>query len=272
MFREQQFDTGTVVLNYAVGPDGTLPLTLLHGLSYRWQSWLPIMPTLAARWHLFAPDLRGFGRSDRVPGAYRVTDYADDIVAFLQETVGGRTVLAGHSLGAVVAITVAAKVPDLVRALILEEPPISIFHDQPAHESPAYESYRRMRDLSLKGLSLTETIESLTLLMPSADAVEVRSRAMSLVQRDPEALSFVLDDRAKEGLALEQHLSAITCPVLLLQGNGALGSALDEGRAAWMASLLDDCTHVELSDAGHFIHQAVPVDFNRLLLDFLETV
>jgi pimeloyl-ACP methyl ester carboxylesterase len=272
MISEQQFDSGTVVLNYAVEPSGGQPLTLLHGLSYRWQSWLPIMPALAPRWHLFAPDLRGFGRSDRIPGAYQISDYTSDIVAFLRGGVDGDTVLVGHSLGAVVAVAVAAEVPDLVRALILEEPPISIFHDQPARESRAYESYRRMRDISLDGPSLEEAMEALTPLMPSIDAVELRSRAMALVQRDPEVLTFVLEDRAKEGLSLDQSLSAITCPVLLLQGNAALGSALDDQRAAWMISLLEDCTHVAIPDAGHFIHQTLPVDFSRLVLDFLETV
>ena len=62
MLTERQFDTGAVTLNYAEGPASGPPLVLLHGLSYRWQSWLAVMPTLALRWHLYAPDLRGFGR------------------------------------------------------------------------------------------------------------------------------------------------------------------------------------------------------------------
>ena len=47
MLRTQTFDTGTVVINYVEGPESGSPLVLLHGLSGRWQTWLPMMSSLA---------------------------------------------------------------------------------------------------------------------------------------------------------------------------------------------------------------------------------
>src|SRR6266540_7424338 len=138
MLRERQFETGAVTLNYAEGPPGGPPLVLLHGLSYRWQSWLGVMPHIALRWHVYAADLRGFGRSGRVPGAYRVPDYAGDVVALLRGVADGPAVLVGHSLGAIVAIAVAADAPDLVRAAVVEEPPLGVFTDQPLADTPVY--------------------------------------------------------------------------------------------------------------------------------------
>jgi pimeloyl-ACP methyl ester carboxylesterase len=271
MVTERQFDTGTVTLNYAEGSTDGPPLVLVHGLSYRWQSWLPVMPTLALRWHLFAPDLRGFGRSGRVPGAYRVVDYAADITAFLRG-VGQPAVLVGHSLGAIVALATAADAPDLVRALVLEEPPLSLFTGQSVREMPVYEPYRRLRDLALRQPSLEETVAVLGRAMPDADAVEVRSRAVALLQRDPEALTFILEDRAGEGLTLDRRLSGITCPVLCIQGNPQLGSAFGDQQAEWLASLLPQCTRITFPNAGHFIHRSLPADIARLVVDFLETI
>jgi pimeloyl-ACP methyl ester carboxylesterase len=72
---------------------------------------------------VYAPDLRGHGQSGRVPGCYRLRDYAADIAAFLEQVVQQPAVLFGHSLGGHVAILVAARHPQLVRGLIIGDAP-----------------------------------------------------------------------------------------------------------------------------------------------------
>jgi len=116
MVAEHTFHTGTVDLNYAEGEASGPPIVLLHGGSLRWQSVMPLIPDLAARWHVYAPDLRGHGRSGRVPGRYRLQDYASDVALFLEQVVTAPAILFGHSLGGHVAILVAALHPELVRA------------------------------------------------------------------------------------------------------------------------------------------------------------
>jgi len=68
MFKERTFDTGEVILNYAEGPASGPPLVLLHGFTGRWQGFLPLLPALSLRWHVYAPDYRGHGKSGRVAG------------------------------------------------------------------------------------------------------------------------------------------------------------------------------------------------------------
>jgi pimeloyl-ACP methyl ester carboxylesterase len=63
MLVEKFFDTGEVVLNYAEGPDNGHPLLLLHGWTDRWQDVLPIIPTLSMKWHIYALNFRGHGKS-----------------------------------------------------------------------------------------------------------------------------------------------------------------------------------------------------------------
>src|SRR5258708_11266227 len=107
---EAKFHTGPVTLNYAEGPDAGPPLVLLHGGSARWQYFDDILPDLTARWHVFAPDLRGHGLSGRTAGRYTLRDYADDLAAFLQK-LSGPASLFGHSLGGMVALMTASKSP-----------------------------------------------------------------------------------------------------------------------------------------------------------------
>ena len=108
MLTEQAFDTGVVTINFAQGPPSGPPLVLLHGGGDRWQHFLPIMPSLVMRWHVFALDLRGHGKSGRVPGQYRPEHYAADVMSFLERQFAERVILFGHSLGGWIALLVAA--------------------------------------------------------------------------------------------------------------------------------------------------------------------
>ncbi|MFX0202490.1 MAG: alpha/beta fold hydrolase, partial [Candidatus Hodarchaeota archaeon] len=126
MLKEQTFDTGVVTINFAQGPASGPPLLLIHGGGDRWQYFLPLLPSLVLRWHVFALDLRGHGKSGRALGQYRPEHYAADVVAFLDSQFPGRVIILGHSLGGWAALLAAAQRPDKLAALILADPPLSI--------------------------------------------------------------------------------------------------------------------------------------------------
>ena len=133
MLRERRFQTGTVEINYAEGPSSGPPLVVLHGGAARWQGGETLLQRLAERWHVFGPDFRGHGRSGRVAGRYCLRDYADDTASFLRAVVREPAVVYGHSLGGEVAVMVAAEHPELVRALIVGDAPLST-DDHPTEE------------------------------------------------------------------------------------------------------------------------------------------
>ena len=74
---------------------GRPTLVLLHGGSARWQSWEPLLGDFAATMHVFAPDLRGHGRSSWLASHYRLLDYTADIGFILTFDTAGE-VLAGQ--------------------------------------------------------------------------------------------------------------------------------------------------------------------------------
>ncbi len=210
-----------------------------------------------------------------MPGAYRVTDYADDVIALLRRQVGEPAVLVGHSLGAIVAIAVAAEAPEVVRAIVLEDPPLAAFRHQRLGERPEYEGFTTSRDLARSGRTVDELAAVLRDLQSDQDAVTLRARATQLSQLDPDVLTLILEDRAKEGFDLDACLQRITCPVLLLQGNPALGGALEDVDARRAADLLMRGLYVRLPDVGHGIHaadQGQPLTFCRLVHQFLESL
>jgi pimeloyl-ACP methyl ester carboxylesterase len=272
MLQEGTFSTGTVDLHYAATPGDGPPLLFLHGIMSRWQSWLNIMPAFALRWQVHALDFRGHGLSGRTPGAYRAVDYAGDVITYVRERIGRPTVIVGHSLGAIVTVAVASDAPDLVRAAVLEDPPLGAFSDQSLSVRPENSRFRASYDLVRQGLSRAELEAQLAVLHPDFEAAGRRSRAMTLSCLDPDVLGMVLNDRAKEGYDLDRRLGLITVPTLLLQGNEAHGGALDDERARHAAALLRDCAHVYFAGAGHGIKEAQPAEYVRVINAFLESL
>lgn len=103
----------------AYGADTTAPALLaVHGITANGRCWGEVAAHLPGR-RILAPDLRGRGRSNALPGPYGLRRHALDLAAVLDADGGGaRTVLA-HSMGAFAAVALAAARPDLVSGLVL---------------------------------------------------------------------------------------------------------------------------------------------------------
>jgi pimeloyl-ACP methyl ester carboxylesterase len=270
MLSEERFDTGAVVLNYAVDRADGPPLVLLHGVTNCWQGWLPVAPSLVQRWRLYAPDLRGHGRSGHTPGAYSIPEYAADIVALLREVIGTPAVLVGHSLGAIIAVAVAAAAPEQVAAVVLEDPPLAAFRGTPFGDRPEHDYFVAMRDLAASGRSIPEIAAILGAQSPNTDAVALHAHASRLARLDPDVLDLIVNDRAIGTYDQDACLRAIASPTLLLQADPAAGGALGDADAERAAELLPQGTLVRLPGIGHGIHGDIPARFTRLVHDFLE--
>lgn len=101
------------------GPLGGDPVVLLHGFPQRGNSWDQVAAHLhAADLRTLAPDQRGYSRGARPKGRkpYRVPELVADIVALIDE-IGRPVHLVGHDWGAVVAWSLAAERPDVIRTL-----------------------------------------------------------------------------------------------------------------------------------------------------------
>jgi pimeloyl-ACP methyl ester carboxylesterase len=94
------------------------PLLLLHGYTDSSRSWSLLAPHLS-RYRLIIPDQRGHGGSDAPDCCYGPSQFADDARLFLNALGIQRAAVAGHSLGSMVAISLAADHPDRVSKVVL---------------------------------------------------------------------------------------------------------------------------------------------------------
>ena len=97
-------------------------VVLLHGLGASSAFWRPVTAELEGTARTVVPDLLGFGASIRLGTHFHLDDQAAAVVRLVERHGGGPVVLAAHSYGAAVAVTVARDRPDLVRQLVLINP------------------------------------------------------------------------------------------------------------------------------------------------------
>jgi len=274
MMHEHVLETSGVALHYAEGPAGGPALVLLHGGSARWQSWGPLLGDFAATMHVFAPDLRGHGRSSWLAPHYRLLDYTADIVALLEQRVPQPAILFGHSLGGMVALLAAAQRPDLVRAVIAGDSPLSSATWLAAlHASRA--RLREWHDLARTYRTVPPIIAALKdspIEMPGqAEPVSARAvfgeespwfawMATNLSQLDPATLAILLSDveRAATDYELEPVMRAVQCPVLLLQADPAAGALMSDAEVVAARRASPYVTHMRLDGVSHALHATHP--------------
>jgi esterase len=235
---------------------------LLHGLSGISSSYDEIVEQLDGEAYVYRLDLRGHGRSDRAPGTYSVPHYTDDVIAFIESVIGAPVVLAGHSLGGVIAHHITATRPDLVRSALCEDPPL-YFCDQSLFEQsvmstifPILEAEMRAAQAADKPRQFYESLVA-DAVMPwgrSGDNMSeraVQSRAEALMLADPDVWLPAIHGGALCGYDPD---APIDKPMIILQADPAMGPALFPDHAERQRAANPDVEVRLIAGAPHGIH------------------
>lgn len=117
--RHVDVDAGGLRIHVALaGADDAPPLLLLHGWPQSWWSWRGLIPQLAERFRVIAPDLRGHGWSEAPSGGYDKEQLATDMLAVLDALDVQRTTWIGHDWGAWVGFLAALRAPQRIGRLL----------------------------------------------------------------------------------------------------------------------------------------------------------
>ena len=269
-FTEKKLSTANATIHYVEGPVGGAPLLVLHGFSARWQAGLPFLTLMALRYHVYAPDMRGHGRSSRTPGAYSLADDVDDMIALLKDVVGKPAVVVGSSYGGVVATAVAARAPEWVRGLLLVDPPLAEMTYDKAHMEPFRVWYTAVRELIVRDDSLGEKLVAMVDILPDVDELTRHRQLAQWLQFDPERILWFTEGRMTGDLRLTELLPQITCPALLLQCDPDQSGALDHPTAELTLKLLSHCIYLNRPDLPHSVVTAHPLELAQMVTDFAE--
>lgn len=275
MLELSNFTTNEVELTYSKwsptpAPVTSAPLLLLHGVSMCGLSWVGVAETLGGgRREVYAPDSRGHGRSSRVDGGYRLTDYPRDHEAMLRELIGEPAILVGHSLGALNSIFLAAEFPQLVRAVVLEDPPLYANESGLGYLEQTFTVFKQLAERGLDPETIAKHLPMAEVGLPP-QLTQVFAQFLSWL--DPATLAQVLDGTAAEGWDVDALFERIECPVLLLVGNHALGGTMTAEDVDRARSHVKNFRTTYFEKAGHLIHLEDADAFTQTVLPFLDEI
>lgn len=270
---------GGVALNVAVGGSGS-PIVLLHGFPQTHLMWRHVAADLAADHTVIAPDLRGYGASDKPADpdgtAYSKRTMAADVVALAAALGHERFALAAHDRGALVAIRAGLDHPGRVT------------HLASLDVLPTLDMWDVMRGTSAAvgfHLYLMAQPPGLPERLIGASPDAFFGHFLDIWTRDPEAIppdvreaylaasraavpSIVADYRASAGIDVEHDRAdraagnTLGMPVTVLQQDW--GAALGFDAAAIWRAWAPDLRHETVS-CGHFMAEEAPADVVKAL-------
>ena len=273
----------TELFLYDSAGDGP-PLILLHGLQDEADTWRRIFGALSTRYRVIAPDLPGFGRSDKRSRGYGVPLYSGVVMALAAELGIPRFGLIGNSLGAITADAIAAQHPDHVSALallngslVITKPPasrLSLF------QRMFLDHYDRANFRALRAGTPKAAFETLRPYYADIDALPIEDRdflaerVVARVWDEPQRLAALTIQKGSlpyfltAGRRLAARIPSLPVPTLVVWG--ASDNIFPVANARPRAAAQPGARLEILPGVGHLPQQELPDLLLRALLPFLE--
>ena len=267
-------DGGGVKIQYLSAGKGPA-LILLHGYAETSRMWRPIIPTLAERFTVIAPDLPGIGDSDIPSGAVDMKWAAARIHDLARSLGIQKAEVVGHDIGLMVAYAYAAQYRSEVTKLVLMDAFLpGVAGWEAIYDNPDLWHFRFHGDTPAK---LVQGREADYFAYYWNEFAADRLRSLPPADREAYVAAYSRPGRMKAGWAYfasfpktakdfaELAKTKLAIPVLSIGGDKSLGEPL--GAQARLVS--DDATVVVLKNAGHWILEEQPSETAAALLKFL---
>ncbi len=257
------------------------PVILLHGFPETSYGWRHQIPELAKKYRVIAPDLRGYGETEKPFSGYDKRNMAKDIRELMRALNLEKVALVGHDRGARVATRFTKDHPEAVdRLVVMDNVPTRIVaRDFNAKMARIYWFFMFHQIPDLPEIFITGREEQWLRQMFSEWSYNPHTisgadfETYLAAYRSPGAVRGALSDYRANAEDLAQDLVdadiKISCPTLSLWGAEFEGvGKLFDMPAVW-AEMASDLRTYAVPQAGHLVQEEQPDVVNNLLLEFL---
>jgi 3-oxoadipate enol-lactonase len=241
------------------------PLLLLNGWTASGLVWpVPIVERFERRFHVLRVDARGAGWSRAAPTPFTIADLADDAVAVLRASGHQRAVVAGLSMGGMVAQELAIRHPDAVDRLILlaTRPPA------PAHVASARSLFALATAAPPAGCSLDDHLRQLWSSFAAPGFAEAHPEVIdeivaAVTRRITPRAGLFNQARAVVAWRGADRLTRLRMPTVVIHGTADRLIPVGNGRR--LAALIKASRYVELPGVGHLVPYEAPEQFAEMV-------
>ncbi len=264
---------------FTIAGDGP-PLLLLHGIGSNRHTWKPVLPSLARRFTVIAPDLLGHGESAKPRADYSLGGFANGMRDLLGVLNLERATVVGHSFGGGVAMQFAYQFPERTDRVVLEASGGLGREVTPllrALTLPGSATFLAAID-ALPGNPAVRLVSELARRLPAgpiaADLGEVANVLAGLRGHEARTaflhvLSHVIDWRGQLVTMRDRAYLAAGMPILVVWGEG--DSVLPVSHATAAVESMPFAQLVTMPRVGHFPHVERPDDFAEALIAFVDS-
>jgi pimeloyl-ACP methyl ester carboxylesterase len=249
------------------------PVIFIHGFPEGWFCWRDQMHALAnAGFRAIAPDLRGYGQSDKPPGAknYKASLVAGDVAALIESLSEGPVPVVGHDWGGPITYRLAMDHPELVSRLFVMNGPHPLHFNRLLRTNAAqrkrswYIFFFQLPFLPERALSRKDTFARMFRGAVPADRLDDYRRAFPDVSAWTPPVDFYRAARTKD---VRPKTKIIDKDVVVIWGmrDYALGPECLEGLEEWLPRVSIE----RLPNAGHFVQQEAADEVSAILLRHL---
>lgn len=256
------------------------PLVLIHGFGASTDHWRKNIADLKHDFDVWAIDLLGFGRSAKPDREYSGELWREQLHDFIENVIGRPVIVAGNSLGGYASLSVAAAYPQWVEGVVLLNSAGSFSETQDPAQSASSGSLKTLWSTLVRSL-LLQPFPSLVLFQYVRRRSMIR-KTLNQVYLDKTAVTEQLVEdiyrpscdsgaaqvfasvfKSPRGETVDQLLQQITCPLLLLWGEGDPWMKTRD-RGALFRKHYSNLTEHYLQ-AGHCPHDEVPDQVDSLI-------
>ena len=242
------------------------PIVMLHGFTDNALCWNRVPLALEEEFDVVLMDARGHGSSSSPPHGFGLEEQARDVEALI-ETLGLlNPILIGHSMGADVAARVAANRPDLVRALVLEDPP---WRDDLPHNNPNLVSEWVTQQRAEISANRERSLEDLMRLCRERHPTWDESEAFQWAKAKREVRPEAATTWAEPHRPWREVAAALRCPGLLLTADPTRGGLVTAEVVEEIRRLWPQVWPEHFPEAGHSIHREAYRRYIQVVLRFV---
>lgn len=222
-------------------------IILAHGITDMGLCWQPFAADLEADYDILMYDAYGHGRSSRIDPDSRF-DLAADLHDLINTLKLEKPGIIGHSMGAATAAEFASRYPDMLSALVLEDPPWSDEKIKPEQIEATRQTWKqRIEDEKEK--TVKELVKLKKKEAPNWDERILETWAQAKHAFDP----AFLDHYSFKPIDWRAQVKNITAPTLLVTGDTEHGALVDLKTGVEAVKLLDKGEFGHISNAGHCV-------------------
>ncbi len=247
-------------------------MLLIHGLGDGGFAWAPFLRPFGADIAAWTLDLRGHGDSDwNAQQSYGIEEHLQDAATVLEKLDASELIVIGHSLGAELAMRLAARYTKRVRALVVVDAWSG------ARAESADQLIEELRTRPRRYELVSDFANRLAQRLPLADptvlneyaAAALKSGSRGGFELKHDSAAYMRLQRLGEEV-LRASIAAVRCPTLLVRG--ALSAIFSYATATRMASQFPTCKLATVPRAGHAILLENPAGLSTAVMPFVSTL